>query len=250
MAINVTDNDSSFEVINAQGSSALLIACDHASNRIPESLSGLGLNADYLQQHIAVDIGARQVAILLAEFFDAPLLLANYSRLVIDLNRHLHEPSLIAERSDGVEIPGNLNLTEEMRNYRIDNYFHPYHHQYQDMVSHIIARHERPIILSIHSFTPTMNGLARPWEIGVLWDQDEVLAKQLIASLSAVTGFNIGDNKPYHATNPLGYAQIIHSHERGVELALLEIRQDLIADTAGQTKITQLIGAALSPILG
>ena len=82
------------------------------------------------------------------------------------------------------------------------------------MVSHLIAQHQRPIVLSLHSFTPTMNGVVRPWEMGVLLDQDEVLAKQLIANLSKVTGFNIGDNKPYHATYPLGYAQVIHSHER------------------------------------
>lgn len=244
------DNQPSpFEAINAKGSAPLLIACDHANNLIPESLSGLGLNADYLSQHIAYDIGAKQVAIKLADFFDAPLLLANYSRLVIDLNRHFHDPSLIAESSDGIEIPGNLNLSDEMRAERINNYFHPYHNQYQDMVSNLIAKHTRPIILSVHSFTPIMKGVARPWEMGVLWDEDEVLAKQLIANLSEVTGFNIGDNKPYHATNPQGYAQVLHSRERGVEFALLEIRQDLIADDQGQNKITELICQALSPIL-
>lgn len=238
-----------FEVINTKGSSALLIACDHAENLIPDSLSGLGLNPDYLRRHIAYDIGAKQVAIRLAEFFDATLLLASYSRLVIDLNRHLHDPSLIAEYSDGVEIPGNLNLTDEMRTHRINNYFHPYHNQYQDMVNSLISKHDRPIILAVHSFTPIMNGVVRPWEIGVLWDQDEVLAKQLIGNLSKVTGFNIGDNKPYHATDPHGYAQAIYSHECGVELALLEIRQDLISDSDGQIKITELVCQAVSPIL-
>ncbi|WP_424948373.1 N-formylglutamate amidohydrolase [Candidatus Spongiihabitans sp.] len=238
-----------FEAINANGSSALLIACDHADNLIPDEMAGLGLHPDYLRQHIAYDIGAKQVAMRLAEFFDAPLLLANYSRLVVDLNRHLHDPSLIAEYSDGVEIPGNLNLTDEMRARRINHYFHPYHNQYQDMVNNLIAKHNRPIILAVHSFTPIMNGLVRPWEMGVLWNQDEVLARQLIGSLSKVTGFNIGDNQPYHATDPHGYAQAIHSHERGVELALLEIRQDLIADSDGQIKITDLVCQAVAPIL-
>lgn len=238
-----------FEVINAKGSASLLIACDHAHNLIPDSLSGLGVNPDYLRRHIAYDIGAKQVAMKLAELLDAPLLLAKYSRLVIDLNRHLHDPSLIAECSDGVEIPGNLNLTAEMRADRINRYFHPYHNQYQDMVSNLISKHNRPIILAVHSFTPIMNGVARPWEMGVLWEQDEVLAKQLIVNLSKVTGFNIGDNKPYHATDPQGYAQARYSHEHGVELVLLEIRQDLITDCDGQTKITESVCQALSAIL-
>ena len=238
-----------FEVINPAGSSSFLIACDHADNRIPDYLAGLGLDSEYRERHIAYDIGAVQVAKILAEVFDAPLLLATCSRLVIDLNRHLHDPSSIIEESDGVIIPGNLNLNDEMRNYRIEKHFDPYHKQYQEMVTEQISKHERPTILSVHSFTPTMNGRARPWEIGVLWDQDEILANQLIESLEKVTGFNIGNNKPYHATDPHGYAQVIHAHERGVEFALLEIRQDLISDCDGQEKISRLVYDSVAPIL-
>ena len=247
--ISYADEFLPFKVINPGGSSSLLIACDHADNHIPDHLAGLGLDSDYLERHIAYDIGAMQVARRLADIFDAPLLLATCSRLVIDLNRHLHDPSSIVEESDGVIIPGNAGLDEEMRNFRIEKYFDPYHKQYQEMVTGQISNHPRPIILSVHSFTPTMNGRARPWEIGVLWDQDEVLAKQLIESLQKVTGFNIGDNKPYHATDPHGYAQVIHAHERGVEFALLEIRQDLILDCDGQEKISRFVYDAVAPIL-
>ncbi len=243
-----TDEFPPFEVINPAGAAPILIACDHADNRIPGYLAGLGLDGVYLEQHIAYDIGAKQVAIMLSALFDAPLLVATYSRLVIDLNRHLHDPSLIAEISDGVTIPGNLDLTEATRNHRIKRFFNPYHDQYQDMVGAQLSMHARPIILAIHSFTPTMNGVARPWEIGVLWDQDAVLAQQLIESLSKVTGFNIGNNKPYHATDPHGYAQVIHAHERGVEFSLLEIRQDLIADNEGQATIAKFIYEAVLPI--
>jgi predicted N-formylglutamate amidohydrolase len=238
-----------FEVINPAGYSSLLIACDHADNRIPDHLAGLGLDSEYLERHIAYDIGAMQVAKRLSVIFDAPLLLATCSRLVIDLNRHLDDPSSIIEESDGVLIPGNLNLNDEMRNDRIENYFNPYHRQYQEMVTGQISKHQRPIILSVHSFTPTMNGRARPWEIGVLWDQDEVLAMQLIESLEKVTGFNIGNNKPYHATDPHGYAQVTHAHERGVEFALLEIRQDLISDCDGQEKMSALVHDSVAPIV-
>ncbi len=249
---NITNQNEltpAFEIINAQGKSPLLIACDHAANLIPPSLLNLGLDAQYWQQHIAYDIGARQVALRLSEFFDAPLLLAKYSRLLIDLNRHLDDPSLIPEISDGIVIPANNNLSAEQRKHRINHYFQPYHQQYQRLATAQIAQHSRPIILALHSFTPMMNGVARPWEVGVLWNQDAVLAKQLMKNLAEVSDFNIGDNQPYHAAKPLGYAQSIYSKARGIELVMLEIRQDLIANDSQQNNIAQLIGKAIANIL-
>lgn len=238
-----------YRIINEQGSAPLIIACDHAENVIPNSLNGLGLSAAHLRRHIAYDIGAKQVSLLLSKLFDAPLLLAGYSRLVIDLNRHLHDPTLILEESDGIEIPGNMNLTSEMINQRKETFFHTYHQQYKKMTGTLVSRYERPVILSVHSFTPTMNGFHRPWEMGVLWDHNEVFAKQVIEGLSKVTGFQIGENEPYPATDPVGYAQTVYGHEPGVEFALLEIRQDLIANQQDQRKISQFIHEAFIPIL-
>lgn len=239
-----------YRIINEQGSASLLIACDHAENVIPNSLNGLGLSAAHLRRHIAYDIGAKQVSLLLSELFDAPLLLSGYSRLVVDLNRHLDDPTLIVVESDGVPIPGNMNLTDEMINRRKETFFHSYHQQYQKMAGSLVSRCRRPVILSVHSFTPAMNGVNRPWEIGVLWDRNEGFAKRLIESLSTVTGFRIGENEPYPATDPEGYAQTVYGHEPGVEFALLEIRQDLVANQQGQRKISRLIHEALIPMLG
>lgn len=238
-----------FKVVNPNGSALLLITCDHAANQVPKNLNCLGLETKFLEQHIAYDIGAKQVAIRVSELFDAPLLLSNYSRLVVDLNRHLDDPSLIPAESDGVEIPGNQNLSDEQRNLRISNIFQPYHDNYSGMVGNLIRQHQRPIILSIHSFTPKFNGFNRPWDFGVLWDNDEMLAKDLIRNFSEYPGRVIGDNQPYHANNPRGYAQIIHARDRGVEMALLETRHDLIKDAAGQNKISDIIYTAIKPIV-
>jgi predicted N-formylglutamate amidohydrolase len=169
---------SPYEIINPDGSAPVLVACDHADNRIPLSLHGLGLDPVHLENHIAYDIGAREVALKLSRLFDAPLLLANYSRLVVDLNRHLDDPTLLVEQSDGIDIPGNQNLDAEKRDQRVRNYFQPYHDQYACMVSRLAAHHKSPMILAIHSFTPTFNGYLRPWDFGVLWDQSEELAKK------------------------------------------------------------------------
>ena len=243
-----TDDIPPYEILNPEGPAPLLIACDHAQNRIPESLNGLGVDPAYLEHHIAYDIGARQVSLQLSEMFDAPLILGNYSRLVVDLNRHLDDPTLLVEVSDGIEVPGNQGLTPAMREQRIRDYFHPYHDQYASLVSELNSRHQNPIILAVHSFTPTFNGQLRPWDFGVLWDKSEQLALQLIDNLSHGAHYLIGNNQPYHANEPRGYAQDAHGHERGVEFALLEIRQDLITDIAGQRKISEVVYDAVKPL--
>ena len=238
-----------FKVLNSGGRAPLLIACDHAENRIPGSLGNLGLQDDYLQAHIAYDIGAKQVAIRLSELFDAPLILAEYSRLVIDLNRHLSDPTLIARESDHIVIEGNCGLTEGDKNARIEEIFQAYHNQYSEMVGKLIAMHEKPVIFSVHSFTPRMHGIDRPWHFGWLWDKDAELAKVLLEAFARLPGYTIGDNQPYHAKDPEGYAQSVHASQRGVELALLEIRQDLIAETKGQEEIANLIYQVMRPVI-
>lgn len=239
-----------FEVVNPKGGAALLIACDHAQNRIPAALDNLGLTTEHLQSHIAYDIGARQVARRLAERFDAPLLLANYSRLVIDLNRYLHDRSSIAAQADDIPIPANVELSEAARTARAAQLFTPYHEQYARLVMAAQHRHRQPIILSVHSFTPCLHGQARAWGFGVLWtEKHQVLAQKLLAGLRAHTEHIVGDNQPYHANDPQGYAQVVHAENNQLEMALLEIRQDLIADAPGQQQAADTIYRVLAPLL-
>ena len=240
-----------FEVRNPQGSAPVLIACDHAGNRIPEYLENLGLHNDWLETHIAWDIGARQVAIQLSRLFDAPLILARYSRLVIDLNRHLDDPALIADESDHVPVPGNQNLGDADRQRRIDQFFHPYHNQYSGLVNRMIEKHFDPVIISVHSFTPCMDGFNRPWHFGVLHDEDDALARWLLDAFAKLPDRIIGDNQPYHAGHPQGYAQQVHARDRRAGIAILEIRQDLITHMQDQVDIANLVyGAANSAIHG
>ncbi|MGI9310516.1 MAG: N-formylglutamate amidohydrolase, partial [bacterium] len=215
----------------------------------PASLGDLGLRRDSLDLHIACDLGARQVAVHLAQQFDAPLLLANYSRLAIDLNRHLDDPTLIPATSDGIAIPGNANLSDAQRAQRIAEMFEPYHRQYARMVAHLQARFAAPLILSVHSFTPHFQGVARPWDIGLMWDEQRDLAQAVIANLRDDDDLCIGENQPYHARDPLGYAMIAHAQARAVGMALVEIRQDRIADDRGQRWAADRLHRALAPLL-
>ncbi|MGR3983789.1 MAG: N-formylglutamate amidohydrolase, partial [Gammaproteobacteria bacterium] len=136
-----------FETRRLHARAPLIVCCDHAGRRIPGSLGGLGLPREALDLHIAHDIGARQVATLLAQQFHAPLLLANYSRLVIDLNRHLGDPALIPAESDGIVIPGNAGLSHAQRLRRIEQLFLPYHQCYREMVDALQSRAARPLII-------------------------------------------------------------------------------------------------------
>jgi predicted N-formylglutamate amidohydrolase len=239
-----------FELGNPDGSAPLLIACDHAENRIPRSLRNLGLEDHQLEKHIAYDIGAKQVAMQLCEMFDAPLLVAGYSRLVIDLNRHLDDVSLVADCSEDVAIPGNQGLTEFDRSRRIDHFFHPYHDIYGQMAERLANRHSAPLLLSVHSFTPIFRGHQRPWDYGVLWDDSHRgLAAKVIANFAAIDGIVVGDNKPYHACDPQGYAQVVHAEKRGMEMALIEIRQDLLDSESGIHKAAETIHRVISPLI-
>ncbi len=243
-----------FSIHNEAGAGPILIACDHASNRIPRSMNGLGIDPRLLGLHIAYDIGAQQVAMRLSENFDAPLLLANYSRLALDLNRFPEDPGMFLEVSDEHRIPGNELLDQASREVRVRHLFEPYHQKFGSMVSIIKQKYRQPIILSVHSFTNKFNGLERPWSFGVLWDHDENLAKNLLSNLEQqaqeqVPPMQIGDNKPYHANSPQGYSLVVHAKNTGVEMALVEIRQDLIGDAPGQQWASEILFESILPLL-
>ena len=239
-----------YQIVNHNGCAPLLIACDHADNRIPVNLSRLGLSDDQLGQHIAYDIGAKQVAMRLSKALNAPLIVAGYSRLVIDLNRHLTDPSSIPEVSDNIVIPGNQGLSESDINQRIDQIFNPYHEKYTELVSELKNKANSPTIVSVHSFTPHFNGVSRPWDFGVLWDDyHQSIATRLLRSLINIPGIEVGDNQPYHAKDPQGYAQVVHAEQNDVPMALIEIRQDLIDHEAGQKWAAQILTTVLKESL-
>ncbi len=217
-----------FELINAGRSSPFFLVCDHASNHVAADLDYLGLLPEQLDLHIAYDIGAAVMTRRLAEVLAAPAVLAGFSRLVIDANRVVHHETSIPEVSDGVTIPGNLGLGEAERERRIARYFDPYHRAVTAGIEAAVARGERPILVSMHSFTAIMDGFQRPWQVGVLWDRDDTMAAPLIRALGA-RGLTVGDNQPYSGGTDFGFTMQQHAFPLGLPQVLLEVRQDLIS---------------------
>ena len=244
------DEPPPFEIANAGGASPIVFVCDHASNRIPRALHHLGLAPAPLREHIAWDIGAADVARRLTRRFDAPLALTAYSRLVIDCNRALSDPTSIPAESDGIAVPGNRGLTQGQRLQRAETLFRPY----QDAVARLVAqkaeRGPPPAIVSIHSFTPVFQRTRRPWHVGVLWNEDRRLAIPLMDALGRHPGLAVGDNEPYSARDGIGYTIATHAEGPGLPHVALEIRQDLIATSAGADTWAGIVGEALAAAFG
>lgn len=230
------------EMLRLKGAGNLVFACDHSSNHIPAEYGDLGLTPAHLQEHIAWDIGAAAITRALSERMDAPAVLAAFSRLLIDPNRELDAPSLIPKVSDGVAIPGNQNLKPREIKARIHNFYQPFHAALDVAVR--MRLKARPLFIGIHTFTPVFGGRARSLEFAVLWNQDDRLAKRVGAKFESL-GFNVGWNEPYSGRE-FFETQNRHGAGNGLPHVTLEVRQDLVADAAGQTKFAGLMAGALT----
>ncbi len=236
-----------FEIINPKGGTLFLLVCDHAGRHIPRVLSNLGLSANAFDLHIAYDIGAGAVARNLSNFLGAPLVLANYSRLLIDLNRPPEHPGSIVPVSDDILIPGNEGLNEDSRSYRIREIFEPYHNAINQSLKVFLDKGKKPTLISVHSFSPDFGGEPRPWDIGVLWNNDLRVAQPLIELLNS-EGLNVGNNRPYSG-HDLGYTLDRHSEEADLPNCAVEINQNQLRDEAGIARWSAILGQALITVL-
>jgi predicted N-formylglutamate amidohydrolase len=173
---------------------------------------------------------------------------SHFSRLIVDPNRQLENPTLIPELSDGTVVPGNRDLSPAQRKLRIDTFFRPYHDAIAGRLDAMLAKGTPPVLISMHSFTPIMHGLQRPWEIGILWNRDPRLPRPLMARLRA-EGLTVGDNEPYSGADGHGYTQHTHADRRGLANVLIEVRQDLIDTRHGAAAWAERLGAVLSEVL-
>lgn len=224
----------------------VLLTCDHASARIPAALRGLGLSAADRARHIALDIGAAELTRSLADLLQVPAVLSGYSRLVVDCNRHLDDPSAFPACSDGSGIPGNRELPAEARHARAEALYWPYHATIARLLDGLGPL---PALVAVHSFTPSLDGRERPWHAGILWDRDDALAAPLLRALRADAGLCIGDNEPYSGRHPAGYTMDAHAESRGLPHVSIEVRQDLLATPEGIARWAALLASALHPIL-
>jgi predicted N-formylglutamate amidohydrolase len=231
-----SDPDTLIMVENGAGGGPFVLLCDHASNRIPDEYQSFGFTADQLVLHIAWDPGALAVARLLSGRLDAPLLWPDVSRLVIDCNRPLDAASLVVVESEGRTVPANLELSTAERTRRIERIHAPYH----DAIDACLARRRASglatILVAIHSFTPVYLGKARPWQVGIVFDEDDRMANALISELAADPALTVGINEPYAHADFVYYTVSHHARPHRLPAAMIEIRNDEIGDEPGQRR--------------
>jgi predicted N-formylglutamate amidohydrolase len=232
-------------VYNPTGSASFLLVADHAGNRIPRVLGGLGLTEAERARHIAWDIGIAGVGRLLADALGATLIQQNYSRLVIDCNRPPGSPASIPEISELTAIPGNSALSAAGREARAREIFSPYHERLEAELAARRKAGRATALIALHSFTPVFKGVARPWQAALLYNRDPRLARRLLALLKEQDGLVAGDNEPYFVSDATDYTIPVHGERHGLPHALIEIRQDLIAAEGGQREWAERLARLL-----
>ena len=247
MSLLGKDDPPPFEMFNMSGITPLLLVCDHASRLVPAALRGLGLQTDILDCHIAYDIGAEEVSRNLSEKLDAPLVLAGYSRLLIDLNRPPDHPESILTVSDEIPIPGNKNLDDNAKRHRVRDLFEPYHDAINGALANISGANKKSALLSVHSFSPDFGGYPRPWDIGILWNSDSRIAFPLMELLNR-KGLNVGNNEPYSG-HDLAYTIDRHGGAAGLPSCAVEINQNQLRDEIGIKRWSNVLAEALTEIL-
>lgn len=234
---------------NEDGGACALIVADHASPYFPAAMNQLGLADWVLERHVAWDIGSDELARALADRLDAPAILAGFSRLIVDPNRQLHDPTAFIEVSDGIAIPGNQGLSEDDKSLRIRSFFQPYHDAIGERLDAFEAEGQVPVLLSIHTCTPVFDRVVRPWHMGVMWDRDPRVAVPLMERLRRVEGVCVGDNEPYSGRHPYDFTIDHHAERRRLPHVGVEVRQDLVSDPEGARRWADILGEALENVL-
>jgi predicted N-formylglutamate amidohydrolase len=219
---------------NGTGRSPFLLICDHYGRTIPRALGDLGLPESEFERHIAWDVGIAGVADALSRQLDAHLIAQRYSRLVIDCNRPPQAPSSIPRLSEATVIPGNEGISPSAAEARRRAIFDPYHRRIDEVIEARLREGVPTVLVALHSFTPVYAGVARPWHVGTLYQRDTRLPPLLLKYLRAGPDLVVGDNEPYAVSDETDYTIPVHGEKRGLMNSGIEIRQDLIADPAGQ----------------
>lgn len=231
----------------------VLLLCDHASNALPAAYGDLGLADAEFGRHIAYDIGAAAATRRMAALLGAPAVFATYSRLLIDPNRGARDPTLVMRLSDGALVPGNARVDTAEVAHRRAAYHQPYRDAIDAALDRMAATGTVPAIVSMHSFTAEMKGRPRPWHVGLLWDDDDRLARPLLDALAAEPDLQpaaerVGDNEPYDGALP-GDTIDTHATRRGLANVLIEVRQDLMDTDAEAERWGERLARLLAPIL-
>lgn len=241
--------DGIVEVINPSGAGDFLLVCEHASNFVPAELDNLGLSNDALESHIAWDLGALSVAREMSRMLDAPLVAQCVSRLVYDCNRPPEAESAIPAKSEVYRIPGNIGLPAAARRARVERFYMPFRNALAARIDRRIEAQRPPVLVTVHSFTPVYNGVQRDLDLGILHDTDARFADALLRAAAADGDLVVRRNAPYGPQDGVVHTLREHAIPRGLLNAMIEIRNDRIADAASQRAMAERLSGHVTEAL-
>ena len=229
----------------ADAPSPVVLICDHASHHLPRRYGSLGLAAADLRRHFAWDPGALAVSRHLSELLGAPLVHGCVSQLVIDVNRNPSDVDSIVETADGAKVPGNAELSTAERQRRVAEIYAPYHAAIEGLLVRRARQGRRSALIAIHTFSPSLGGVARSWHCGVIFASDSRIGDALVTKLRSEAGLLVGVNEPYSPSDRVYHTMSRHGEANEHPVAMIEIRNDLVSDIGAQ----KAWAARLAPLL-
>jgi len=238
-----------FEVIKPEGASPVLLICEHAANLVPAQLSDLGLSEEQLTSHVAWDPGAYDLALALSASLDAPLVAARFSRLAYDCNRPPEVISAMPFETEAFPVPGNTSLSQQQKDARAVEIYEPFHGAVSGVKALQELRGQDTVVVSVHSFTPVFHGKQRFVEIGYLCNENDRLARAMLARKHSEQVHDIRLNEPYGPADGVLHTINLHTDGGRDPHLMIEVRNDLLSNADGIREIHDLLSDALQSSL-
>jgi len=245
--------DPAARVGNEGGRAPVLLLCDHATNAIPPGFGGLGMNPAELDAHVAYDPGAAALTEAVAARLDAAQVHGGYSRLLIDVNREPRAGDSIVVENDGIRVPANAGLPDADRAARVRNIYEPYHAAIDGVLDTRLRTQGTQLVVAVHSFAPRVQGGDRPWDIGLIFNDDRRLTRELLGNVvdaAARPRLTVGLNEPYSPDDGVYHTLARHGEARGLPCAMVEVRNDHLATAEGRARWAERLADALGRAAG
>jgi len=242
----------SYKILNFNSKQPIFISCEHASKVIPKKYGTIGIKRkNLLNIPDYYDVGAEELTRIIAKKLNAKCIIPNYSRMVINLNKHLNHQKLISDVCFGIEIPGNKDLTNSERNNRIKKYYLPYHDRIKREIQELKKNHKKVYYISIHSFFHKLNRVKRIIDVGILYKykKDIRFCKKIKKLLTEKTDFNIKYNQPYSSFKTAGYTINKYGESKDISCVEFEINDKHLKDTKSIKKMGNILSSILKKII-
>ena len=221
----------------------LLITCEHAFNEIPAAYFHLFQSSeDILNSHEGYDPGSYDLFCFLKPLADHQFY-QKMGRLLVEVNRSVHHPKLFSRFTK--------KLTEKEKTAILEQYYFPYRNTIEKTITDIVER-EEILHVSIHSFTPQLNGEIRNCDIGLLYDpactSEKNQALMLRKCITAISDYKVRMNYPYLGKADGFTAYLRRKFPRNYAGIEIEINQKYAACNQFPEELKQVIYHSLESI--